>query len=211
MTQLEPAAPSAAPPERPTQRSQAKADRRAALLDAAAGMFAERGFNGVSIEDLGAAVGVSGPAVYRHFPSKQAVLEALLVGVSERLLEGGEEVADAEPDPDAALRALIAFHIDFALGEPDTIRVQDRDLDALGDAARRQVRRLQRRYVEVWMRVLGQLQPALADDELRVRVQGTFGLLNSTPHSARIGTAQVAADAVRPVLERMAWSALTTR
>ena len=77
---------------RPTQRSQAKADRRAALLEAAAALFAERGFNGVSIEDLGSAAGVSGPAVYRHFSTKQAVLGALLVGVSEHLLDGGTEV-----------------------------------------------------------------------------------------------------------------------
>ncbi|MEN0083557.1 MAG: TetR/AcrR family transcriptional regulator [Leifsonia sp.] len=198
-----------APLERPTQRSQAKADRRAALLEAAAGLFAERGFNGVSLEELGAAVGVSGPAVYRHFPSKQAVLEALLVGVSERLLAGGEAVEAAAADAGSGLRSLIGFHIDFALGEPDTIRVQDRDLDALTEAARRQVRRLQRRYIEVWMRVLAGLQPALADDELRVRVQGMFGLLNSTPHTARVGGAPVAAAAVRPVLERMAWAALT--
>ncbi|WP_374010155.1 TetR/AcrR family transcriptional regulator [Leifsonia sp. LS-T14] len=211
MTQLEPAGPAGPPLQsgRPTQRSQAKADRRAALLEAAAGLFAERGFNGVSIEDLGSAVGVSGPAVYRHFSSKQAVLEALLVGVSERLLAGGQDVEQAESDAASALRSLIGFHIDFALGEPDTIRVQDRDLDALPDSARRQVRRLQRRYVEVWMRVLGELHPALGEDELRVRVQGTFGLLNSTPHTARIGAAQVASDEVRPVLERMAWSALT--
>ncbi|MFP3465799.1 TetR/AcrR family transcriptional regulator [Leifsonia sp. SIMBA_070] len=206
MTQTGPATPL----ERPTQRSQAKADRRAALLAAAATLFAERGFNGVSIEDLGSSVGVSGPAVYRHFSSKQAVLEALLVGVSERLLAGGQDVEQAGPGADDALRALIGFHIDFALGEPDTIRVQDRDLDALPDPARRQVRRLQRRYVEVWMRVLGELHPSLTDDELRVRVQGTFGLLNSTPHTARIGSAQVAPDAVRPVLERMAWAALTS-
>jgi AcrR family transcriptional regulator len=207
MTQLDPAAPL----ERPTQRSQAKADRRAALLQAAAGMFAERGFNGVSIEELGAAVGVSGPAVYRHFPSKQAVLEALLVGVSERLLAGGLAVETAASDAAAALHALIGFHVDFALGEPDTIRVQDRDLDALSESARREVRRLQRRYIEVWMRVLGALQPSLAADELRVRVQSTFGLLNSTPHSARVGSAQVSAAAVRPVLEHMAWAALTSK
>lgn len=206
MTQPSPAAPL----ERPTQRSQAKADRRAALLESAATLFAERGFNGVSIEDLGAAVGVSGPAVYRHFSSKQAVLSALLIGVSERLLAGGQAVEQAAADAGTALRSLIGFHIDFALGEPDTIRVQDRDLDSLDDAARRQVRRLQRRYVEVWMGVLGTLHPALADDELRVRVQATFGLLNSTPHTARVGALQVAPGVVRPVLERMAWAALTS-
>jgi len=194
---------------RPTQRSQAKADRRAALLDAAAALFAERGFNGVSIEDLGSAAGVSGPAVYRHFSSKQAVLAALLVGISRHLLTGGTEVATSAADPASALEALIAFHVDFALTEPDTIRVQDRDLDALTTEERREVRRLQRRYIDLWMRVLGKLQPSLAEGELRMRVQATFGLINSTPHSARVGGSSVDAAAVRPVLERMALAGLT--
>jgi len=197
------------PAERPTQRSQAKADRRAALLEAAATLFAERGFNGVSIEDLGAAAGVSGPAVYRHFASKQAVLAALLVGVSDHLLAGGMAVEKASPDRAAALRGLIAFHVDFALTEPDTIRVQDRDLDALPAGERREVRRLQRRYIELWMGVLGDLHPSLSTDELRMRVQATFGLINSTPHTARVGGTSVEAATVRPVLERMAWAGLT--
>jgi AcrR family transcriptional regulator len=196
---------------RPTQRSKAKADRRAALLDAGAKLFAERGFNGVSIEDLGSAAGVSGPAVYRHFPSKQAVLAALLVGISRHLLDGGTDVATSAPDPASALRALVSFHVDFALTEPDTIRVQDRDLDALTAEERREVRRLQRRYIDLWIGVLGQLQPSLAAGELRMRVQATFGLINSTPHSARVGGASIDADAVRPVLERMAWAGLTAR
>lgn len=55
-------------PAAATQRGQAKELRRLALLSAAAGLFAENGFNRVSLEDLGAAAGVSGPAVYRHFP-----------------------------------------------------------------------------------------------------------------------------------------------
>ncbi|GAA1445529.1 SACE_7040 family transcriptional regulator [Leifsonia poae] len=193
---------------RPTQRSQAKADRRAALLAAAAGLFAERGFNGVSIEDLGAAAGVSGPAVYRHFAGKQAVLGALLVGVSQHLLDGGTEVATAAPEPSTALRSLIAFHVDFALSEPDTIRVQDRDLDALPDSERRAVRRLQRRYIELWMDVLSSLHPSVPSGELRMRVQATFGLINSTPHSVRAGGTSTDAAMARPVLERMAWAGL---
>ena len=51
-----------------TQRGKAKENRRQALLTAAASLFALNGFNRVSLEDLGTAAGVSGPAVYRHFP-----------------------------------------------------------------------------------------------------------------------------------------------
>ena len=49
-------------------------DRRSQILDVAARLFAERGFHGVSVGDIGKAVGVSGPALYKHFDSKDAVL-----------------------------------------------------------------------------------------------------------------------------------------
>ncbi len=81
-----------------TARDRAKAERRRALLAAAARLFAERGFDGVTLEEIGAAAGVSGPAVYRHVAGKQALLGAILVDVSERLLRGGREVA-APPSP----------------------------------------------------------------------------------------------------------------
>ncbi|QDZ13492.1 SACE_7040 family transcriptional regulator [Humibacter ginsenosidimutans] len=170
-----------------TPRRKAKADRREALLDAAARLFAERGFAGVSIEDLGAAAGVSGPAVYRHFANKQAVLAALLIDVSEGLLAGGRDcVADAAT-PRTALESLIAFHVDFALTEPDVIRAQDRDLDSLAAADANRVRTLQRTYVELWVDVLERLR----DEDrrsLRVRAHAVFGLINSTPHSSRAHT-----------------------
>lgn len=187
-----------------TPRSLAKAVRREALLAAAAALFARSGFNGVSIEDLGAAVGVSGPAVYRHFSGKQAVLAALLVGVSEDLVSGGQAVVDESPDAATALRGLVRFHVDFALDDPDVIRVQDRDLDQLGDDDRHRVRALQRSYVELWVRVLRQLHPTTDASMLRIRAHATFGLINSTPHSA----ATSPPDQVRSVLEKMALTAL---
>lgn len=205
----------------PTLRSRAKADRRAALLRAAAALFARSGFNGVSLEDLGAAAGVSGPAVYRHFSGKQAVLAALLVGVSEDLVSGGLAVVRKTPDAAAALDALVRFHVDFALSNPDVIRVQDRDLDSLTDADRHQVRALQRGYVELWVEVLGRLYPEVDTALLRIRAHAVFGLINSTPYSAARSAAQGGPasgrpvpraapdlDAVRALLEAMALAAL---
>lgn len=188
-------------------RSQAKAERRTALLASAASLFARRGFNGVSIEDLGAAAGVSGPAVYRHFSSKQALLGALLVGVSEDLLAGGRAVLAAEPDGGTALRSLIAFHVTFALGQPDVIRVQDRDFDSLADAERTAVKSLQRAYVELWVEVLGKLFTDRPVAVRRVQAHAVFGLINSTPHSVQLrGSSDSTA---RAVLESMAWAGLT--
>ncbi|MGO2541401.1 MAG: SACE_7040 family transcriptional regulator [Specibacter sp.] len=190
-----------------TTRTQAKANRRSALLNSAASLFARRGFNGVSIEDLGAAAGVSGPAVYRHFDGKQALLGALLVGVSEDLLTGGRAVLEATPDADTSLRALVAFHVDFALTKPDVIRVQDRDFDSLGAADSAAVRSLQRAYVELWVGVLGRLFPERGSAVCRLQAHAIFGLINSTPHSVHIQGSQDAT--AREVLEAMAWSGLT--
>jgi AcrR family transcriptional regulator len=193
-----------APPAPPTARVRAKAERRDALLSSAAQLFAGRGFDGVSIEDLGSSVGVSGPAVYRHFPSKQAVLAALLVGVSEGLLAGGREVVSAAEDDASALAGLVRFHVDLALRDPDVLRVQDRDLAALSPQDRESVRDLQRRYVDLWVDVLARLSPTTDRAELRLRAQATFGLLNSTPHSARA----VSSARTRALLEEMALAAL---
>ncbi|WP_307493158.1 SACE_7040 family transcriptional regulator [Cellulomonas humilata] len=188
----------------PTARGRAKAERRDALLSSAAQLFAGRGFDGVSIEDLGSSVGVSGPAVYRHFPSKQAVLAALLVGVSEGLLAGGRAVVSSTADDASALTQLVRFHVDFALRDPDVIRVQDRDLAALAPQDRESVRDLQRRYIDLWVDVLARLSPSTDRAELRLRAQATFGLLNSTPHSAR----SVSSARTRALLEEMALAAL---
>lgn len=189
-----------------TARDRAKAERSDALLTAAAALFAERGFSGVSLEDIGAAVGVSGPAVYRHFAGKQALLGALLVGVSRDLVAGGTAVSDAAPGDEERMRGLIGFHVDFALGHAPVIRVQDRDLAYLNDADRADVRRLQRAYIDLWMTALAALR-AVPSDELRLRVQAGFGLINSTPHSTRSAARTQAATAA--VLADMAYAALT--
>lgn len=195
-----------------TPRELQKAHRRTQLLAAGARLIAERGYLGMRLDDLGAAVGISGPAVYRHFPNKEALLVELLVGISRRLLEGGRAVventetsAEASEASEAseALTGLVDFHLDFALGEPELISIHDRDLDSVPADARREIRRTQRRYVEIWVRTLRELHPDLAEDAARVQAHAAFGLLNSTPHSARPATSRT-----RPVLRGMALAAL---
>ena len=196
-------------PEQPprTRRGQAKAARRAELLEAAARLMAERGFAGVTLEDIGRAVGVSGPAMYLHFSSKTDLLDQMLVDISQRLHEGGAEVVAGDAEPGETLRDLIGFHIDVLVTKPDLITVQDRDLTSMTDSANHQVRSLQRRYVEQWVDVLlalaGERGVDLTRAEARLRVHATFGLLNSSPRLPAFG-----ADDLRSVLTTMAWSAL---
>jgi AcrR family transcriptional regulator len=190
------------------RRSQLKSDRRLQLLAAAERLFAERGFLAVRLEDIGAAAGVSGPAIYRHFPNKESMLVELLVGISARLLAGARDVTGRGADAVTDLDGLIDFHLDFAFGEPDLIRIQDRDLAHLPVAAERQVRKAQRQYVEVWVAVLRKLDPALAEADARLAAHAVFGLLNSTPHSVKAAEKPARGARSRAVMRAMTVAAL---
>lgn len=180
--------------------------RRDQILDTAAELFAARGFHGVSVADLGAACGISGPALYKHFPSKQAMLAEMLVSISEELLRVGEERVAQADGPRAALHSLVAWHVDFALRHRPLIVVQDRDWESLPADARERVRSLQRAYVDLWAGQLRLTDPALDLSTARAMAHAAFGLINSTPHSGLL-----ADERMREVLTRMALGALDHR
>jgi AcrR family transcriptional regulator len=155
-------------------------NRRDEILEIAVRLFAERGYHGVSMDDIGSAAGVTGPALYHHFAGKEAMLVAALIPVSEGLLAGGRQRV-ADNDGAAALAALIDFHVAFALENPAVIALHLHELARLPEEPRRQIRRLQRLYVEVWVATLTGLRPELAAAEARVLAHAAFGLMNSTP------------------------------
>jgi Tetracyclin repressor-like, C-terminal domain len=102
--------------------------------------------------------------------------------VSEGLLNGGQDRVGRHPDDArAALVDLVDFHVDFALENPAVIALHLHELDRLPDDPRRQIRRLQRLYVEEWVTVLATLRPELDAAEARVLAHSAFGLMNSTP------------------------------
>lgn len=204
----------------PTRRQAAKERRRQQILDSAKKLFARQGFRAVSIDDIGAGAGISGPAVYRHFESKEALLAELLVGISKHLHTGMSAIvnthsgqsadkpdaaakrphADPHPgkggassegasaagaSPRSAMEELLAFHVEFAVNEPELIRIQDRDFEALRESDRKRVRRLQREYMTGWEDVLVQVRPDLEEAGARVLVQAVIGMLNSTPYVVR--------------------------
>jgi AcrR family transcriptional regulator len=158
--------------------------RRRQILDVATHMFVERGFRGTSIDDLGAAVGVTGPALYRHFAAKEALLAEILIGVSEDLLHGAR--LRMSRSNGSRLKSLVEFHVDFALDRPELITVQSRDLDCLSDGDQRRVRELQRAYVELWVDAVLEEYVSVERAQARASVHAAFGLMNSTPHSARL-------------------------
>jgi AcrR family transcriptional regulator len=154
---------------------------RERLLENGAALFAAKGFHGVGVEELGTSLGLTGPSIYRHFRTKGALLAEMLITVSTSLLEGATEVIEENLDPEKTLSALIDRHVEFAITYPDLIRVHERDFGNLEDDDARQVRRLQRRYVELWVDQIQQVRPDETAETARTTAHAVFGLLNSTP------------------------------
>ena len=192
-----------------TEREKAKERRRQELLVAAANIMAEKGFHQTRLEDVGAAVGISGPGIYRHFGSKDALLAEILTEISIRLVDGARDVlakhrGQLDVDPDKVLYDLIAFHVEFAVTEPARIRVQERELRNLQAQALEKVRSFQGTYLSLWADVLLRSRPHLTRDEARLRAQLAVGLINSSRHVSH----WAGVDLIREQATRMAFASL---
>jgi AcrR family transcriptional regulator len=155
-------------------------ERRARILDAAAGLAAQRGFHTVSMSDIGAQAGIVGSGIYRHFGSKSSILVAMLDQVMARLMTGAARIIAASADEHQCLSDLIRDHIQVALLDRTVLVVYHREAHTLPAEDRRRLRRQQRLYIEEWVHLLAPLRPDLADGELRLAVHATIGAIQST-------------------------------
>lgn len=120
---------------------------RKAMLNAAAEMFAERGFGGTNLRDLADVLGISRPGLYYHFPNKEKILEALIEEVTLSLAVQLAEISDEiDRDPEDALRTVMRMSTDWVLENPTLFRMLDRseaemptDLRARHDASKKTI------------------------------------------------------------------------
>lgn len=173
------AAKKAAAVKPPTQTRRRTSVRRQELIAAAARLFAARGYYAVTVDDLGEALGLSGPALYRHFPSKEALLVAVFDQVIEQQRDQIRVVVSEAPDPPSALEAMVRLHVRFAVEQRETMAVWRQEFHHLPEADSWRLRRAQRLYVEEWVHVIHELRPELNDAGVRALVHGVLGLLQS--------------------------------
>lgn len=179
--------------------------RRERVLEAGERLFSERGYRAVGVDDIGAAAGISGPAVYRHFPSKGALLQAICHDAMETLLVGAAQiVAQAGADAGSCLRRLVSFHAEFAVRDRRLLEVYVREQRELPPDALRLLRRRQRDYERLWQATLQRLRDDLSREEVEMAITAALSLLNATPHAGE----RFAQDRLRGLLERMALAAL---
>jgi AcrR family transcriptional regulator len=144
-------------------------DRKSQLTAIAAELFCERGYEGVGINDIAAAAGVTGPALYRHFPDKQAVLARVLlsaIGDMERSTSAALPALEQPSAEQAAklLRALAAATVD----RRDVAALWRWEGQHLSPADQREIGRRATALLTAWAGALLSLRPDLtpADAEL---------------------------------------------
>ena len=157
----------------------ARTPRQRELISAAAKLFAQRGYHAVGINDISGELGLTGPAFYRHYPSKEALLIAVLDdAISSHLEEVGDLVASIS-DPRETLEAIVHHHIDFVYSQTENIMTWRTEFRSLPEPDRHRLRYLQRLYTEEWVRTLRQLRPELDADQVRAMCHGAIAMLQS--------------------------------
>ena len=153
--------------------------RRQRILSAAAELVAERGYQQVGMADIGAAAGITGSAIYRHFDGKSAVLVAMFDHVIDDLSREAGEIVGAGGDALVILRGLIATQVRFVLRDRTLAQVYHNEVANLPEEDRHRLRRKQRLYIEEWVHVLAQLRPDAGDATVRALVHASVGAIQS--------------------------------
>jgi AcrR family transcriptional regulator len=186
---------------RPRTRDPARRER---ILVAAADLIALNGYHTVSMMDLGAAAGITGSAIYRHFGSKSAVLVELFDRVIDALLRDAQETVLTEDDLKKALTHLVVGQVEFVVADRALAQVYHHEVNNLPHEDRRRLRRKQRLYVEEWVHLLAELRCDLTDGEARAVVHAAIAAIQS----ALFHSVGLTEDQSRQLLTELAASVL---
>jgi AcrR family transcriptional regulator len=150
--------------------------RRDLILAVAAEHFAERGFAAVGVDEVGRSAGVSGPAIYRHFEGKDAILGELFDRGMDALLWRTRTKVEAPIDE---LYALALGHGLFMLDHPDLASVCLSERRSLVEPYRTRHACRAEQYVQRWSDALRRCRPEASTDHRAVAAHAALGSLNS--------------------------------
>ena len=144
-------------------------ERKTRILDVAAELFATRGFSGTGVDEIGDAVGVTGPALYRHFANKQAILDEICLVSVTALLDDARSILEEGLTPELTLERLVEMRVAFAFGRHrHAFTVSHASDSELSVTAQRKVSAIEDLYRAEWIRVLTQVRPSASTPELQV-------------------------------------------
>lgn len=183
-----------------------RTQRQRELLSAAADLFARRGYHAVGINEISGALGLTGPAFYRHYPSKEAVLVAILEDAVISHLEDVAELGRTIGDPLAALTAIVDNHAAFVFDHTADIMTWRTEVRSLPEADRHRLRYLMRLYTEEWVRAVAALRPDVHVESVRAMCHGAIALIQSATEF----TSKLPRGTAAPLLSAMAVHVLVT-
>jgi AcrR family transcriptional regulator len=164
------------PADKPPKR---RPFRREQILEAAVRLFNERGYHSTGMNDIGAAVGITGPGIYRHFKNKEDILETALLEAGQQMHERVQKLVAEADTAEERLDRLVDNYIDVLLTYPALSVTVLSELNVLSPSARAWIIRNTRLHVEEWVTALLEVRPDLTETEARVLVWGVFGLWHS--------------------------------
>ena len=156
-------------------------ERRAVTVEAVVELAAEQNPNDITTSAIAKRMGLTQGALFRHFPTKDAILQAVMTWVAERLLSRVDKAAQDVASPIAALEAIFMAHIDFVAEHPGVPRMMFGELQRAGETtSKRMVQTLIRHYGERLHRLIeegkaqGELDAALDTDAATTLFIGTI-------------------------------------
>lgn len=153
-------------------------DRRTEILDAAAQLFAARGYGPVGVDEIGAAVGITGPSVYKHFPSKAAIMIAIGLRSAARLEAGTVAAYTSGPDDAEVLDRLVDSYVDVLTSTPDLSVSFNNTAALVGNPAARELVDIQRRYVARWIALYSDRHRNIGAAEAGIAVHAALSIVN---------------------------------
>ncbi|MCW2855594.1 MAG: transcriptional regulator, TetR family [Marmoricola sp.] len=167
----------AAPPaERAAPEPESRRDQ---ISRTATVLFARDGFDAVSLDDIGAAVGMAGPSIYHHFPSKQALLWESLGRGYAMLQEALADAVESGTTPEQVLRQVSDSYVDLTVDNSDVITNLIAESRHLGPEYGDFAQRAQLGYIAQWVGLVQKIRP---DEDLtvsRIKVQAAQMMANS--------------------------------
>jgi len=156
-------------------------ERRAVTVEAVVELAAEQNPSEITTSAIARHMGVTQGALFKHFPSKDAILQAVMEWVAERLLSRLDKAAHSASSPLAAVEAMFMAHVDFVVEHPGVPRMLFGELQrAESTAPKRMVQTLLRRYRERLHRLIeegkaaGELSDSLDTDAAITLLIGTI-------------------------------------
>lgn len=146
------------------------------ILEAAEELFFQRSFDGVGVDEIGRAAGVSGSAIYRHFDSKDEILAVLFDQAIDGLLT---LIPIPSEDPRLELSGLVSAHLEFANSRHRLAAIWAREQRSLAEPYRRSYQRRQHGYVQLWVECVSRCYPNRSDGDVITAVRGVHALLMS--------------------------------